>query len=76
MWAGLWGKQRDSLTGICPDYENLRDGYYKNLILKDLTPYFPSVCESEVNANLNRAQALRQSTLSKAFGIHSAQPEH
>ena len=39
MWAELWGKRRDSLIGICPDYENLSGWYYKNLTLKDLTPY-------------------------------------
>jgi type I restriction enzyme S subunit len=32
--------------------------------------------EVEVDANLQRAQALRQATLAKAFGIQSAQPEH
>ena len=32
--------------------------------------------EVEVDANLQRAQALRQATLAKAFGIQSAQSEH
>jgi type I restriction enzyme S subunit len=32
--------------------------------------------ETEVDTNLKRAQALRQATLAKAFGIQSAQPEH
>ena len=32
--------------------------------------------EAEVDTNLKRAQALRQSTLAKAFGIQSTQSEH
>jgi hypothetical protein len=38
MWAVLWGERRDSLIAICLDYSDLRGGYCKNIILKDLTP--------------------------------------